>query len=489
MAQPGINGQIRYKLNHNVRLLHRDKDGFIISTCPFTVRKVKKAALELLELCDGERALNEILSQLSQPVRPEAAFAFLEKLAAAEVICAEYPAPAITYPYISVVVPVRNRPEQIGECLRSLLSLDYPTERREIIVVDDASTDSTPEKIACFPVRRIFMPQPGGPAACRNRGAREASGELIAFIDSDCVADPNWLRELVSCFNDPRVGAAGGIVEPLSRDSLLQKYEAVKSPLYQGAKPRKVQPSSPVSYLAGCNLLVRKEIFEKLGGFDEKLRFGEDVDFIWRLSDQGYKVLYLIKGRVRHQHPREIWTLAQRRALYATSEAPLSQKHPGKGKRLYLPLGLTGCLGLFSLGLLLKSGVIFAAALLPPLIELTAKEFRLFRVGLPFLGHSLLAATLRNYIAALHHVLRILSRYYLLLLLSGGIVFPPLLTLGLLAAIIPALTDYFRLKPKLPLPAFAAFHLVENLSYQVGVLLGCLKHRTLRPLIPVIKLV
>jgi glycosyltransferase involved in cell wall biosynthesis len=102
-------------------------------------------------------------------------------------------------PFISVVVPVRNGEAMIGDCIESILACDYPGERHEVLVVDNASTDRTPEVVSEHPVRLLNEPQRGVSFA-RNRGIAESSGEILAFIDGDCLADPSWLRELARPF-------------------------------------------------------------------------------------------------------------------------------------------------------------------------------------------------------------------------------------------------------------------------------------------------
>lgn len=475
-------GTLRCKLSKKVILVRRQNDGLVLSRHPFTIRRVKRPAIGLLELCDGEHTLDEILAQVSPPVDRRAALSFLEKLAAAEVVSLEYPENIAEYPEVSIIVPVRNRPSQIQECLRSLLSLDYPETKREIIVVDDASEDPTPQEVARYAVKLISMPQASGPAACRNRAIQEASGELVAFIDSDGIAHSRWLSDLVPCFTDPRVGAAGGLIEPFSTDSIIQRYEKVKSPLYQGNRAKEVRPQSAVSYLATCNMLVRKGPLQQIDGFDASLRFGEDVDLIWRLGDKGQRTLYFPKGKVYHHHSESLWGLICKRALYATSEASLSRKHPEKGKLLTLPWGLAGLLTILVVGLLLRNNIITAFAPLPPLIELLGKEYKLFKAKLPPFPYLLLTSTLRSYAVAIYHVLRNLSRYYLILLLTGVILFPPLLWLVIISALLPTLVDYLLLQPKLPFLIFSALSLIENLSYQVGVFLGCIQCKTWRPL-------
>lgn len=113
-----------------------------------------------------------------------------------------------------MIVPVRNRPEDIQACLDSLTVLDYPAEKLEIIVVDDASEDNTPEVVEQYPdVRLLRMTRHRQASLCRNRAAEIARGEILAFIDSDCLADPAWLKELVPAFLDPSLGALGGLVD------------------------------------------------------------------------------------------------------------------------------------------------------------------------------------------------------------------------------------------------------------------------------------
>ncbi|UCG04884.1 MAG: glycosyltransferase, partial [Desulfobacterales bacterium] len=133
--------------------------------------------------------------------------------------------------FVSVIIPVRNRPDDIDVCLQSLEKLDYPNDKLEIIVVDDASTDQTPDVVGRFPVRFIGLKQHKQASYCRNIGARNASGDILAFIDSDCLAGSAWLRELVPAFKDGELGACGGVVDSYFNENGLDHYEKVKSSL------------------------------------------------------------------------------------------------------------------------------------------------------------------------------------------------------------------------------------------------------------------
>ncbi len=140
------------------------------------------------------------------------------------------------YPAVSVIIPVRNRPAEITACLNSLNRLDYPAEKLEIIVVDDASGDATPEAVIRFPEARLLRMQHHHQASfCRNRAAEAARGDVLAFIDSDCLADPTWLKELVPAFRDTSLGALGGWVDAAFEENGLDRYEKVKSSLKIGA--------------------------------------------------------------------------------------------------------------------------------------------------------------------------------------------------------------------------------------------------------------
>src|ERR671916_681647 len=113
-------------------------------------------------------------------------------------------------PFVSIVVPVLNGERTLRGCLTSLLRVDYPPDRREILVVDNGSTDRTAEIIQSFPVQYLREEQRGCSAA-RNRGIQASRGELIASTDADCVVSSGWLRELVQAFDEEEgVGGVAG---------------------------------------------------------------------------------------------------------------------------------------------------------------------------------------------------------------------------------------------------------------------------------------
>ena len=137
-------------------------------------------------------------------------------------------------------MPTRDRADDLADCLAAIGRLDYPGDRLEVIVVDDASLDrgAVAAVAARYGARLLTNEENLGPAASRNRAAREARGEILAFIDSDCVAGEAWLRELVGYFAWEQVGAVGGRTVGYFTESPLDRYEEVASSLDMGAHLR-----------------------------------------------------------------------------------------------------------------------------------------------------------------------------------------------------------------------------------------------------------
>ena len=216
-----------------------------------------------------------------------------------------HPLPArVENPDATIVIPVRDRPAELDRCVAALAGAG-------VVVVDDGSRDADAIADVCRRrgARLLRRDRAGGPAAARNAAIARVETELIAFLDSDCVAPPDWVRALAGHFGDPRVAA----VAPRVSDPALD----------MGASPADVAPGRRVAYVPSAALIVRRAA---LGGFDEALRYGEDVDLVWRLHDRGWRVRYDPRVVIRH----DATGLLTRRFRYGTSAAPLAQRHPGR---------------------------------------------------------------------------------------------------------------------------------------------------------------
>ena len=158
----------------------------------------------------------------------------------------------------------------------------------------------------------------GGPAAARNAARPLIDTALVAYLDADVsTPDSTWLAELLWHFDDPRVG----LVAP-------RVLGEMGSPLDLGDEPARIRAGTRVSYVPGAALVARVDALDAIGGFDEQLRFGEDVDLVWRLDDAGWRCRYDPAVSVWHE-PRASWRERLRQhAGYGTSAAPLALRHP-----------------------------------------------------------------------------------------------------------------------------------------------------------------
>ncbi|MGM0655561.1 MAG: mycofactocin biosynthesis glycosyltransferase MftF [Thermodesulfobacteriota bacterium] len=388
-------------------------------------------------------------------------------------------------PFVSIIIPVRNRSKDISACLTSLGQLDYPKQKKEIIVVDDASDDNTPETVRNFPeVGLIALTENSQVSFCRNRAAESAKGDILAFIDSDCTADPSWLRELVPAFRDKSLGAMGGLVDSYYNKKNLDQYETVKSALKIASWYKRSTKKEPFFYLPFCNFLVRRELFFKLDGLREELHVGEDVDFCWRLQDSGAMLEYRPVGRVFHKHRNRPFTFCSRRFDYGTSEPLLQKCHPDRIKKLFLPPHESFFWSLLCLSLFFKSISVFILCTFIFASDTVNRYSKLQKRKVPISFVTICQAVIRSYLSFVYHLSSFVSRYYLipgLLLLPF---FPKLTAVIICMHLTAGVAEYCIKKACMnPIP-FLFFFSLEQLSYQAGVWWGCFLNGNTKPVLP-----
>jgi glycosyltransferase involved in cell wall biosynthesis len=167
---------------------------------------------------------------------------------------------------------------------------------REIIFVDDGSTDDTARIVAEFPVT-CLAGQGHGAGAARNIGWRAAKHPLIWFVDSDCVTEPNALNLLLRHLDDPHVGGVGGSYGIMTGHSLLACL------IHEEIIQRHLAMPQRVNFLATYNVIYRRSILEEIGGFDERFLKGQDAELAWRILEAGHELAFEVKSRVKHFHP------------------------------------------------------------------------------------------------------------------------------------------------------------------------------------------
>ncbi len=501
-----------YRLQQGVRIVSQDGSALALCNYPLRVVRLNPIVAQLLTLCSEEHACEQLAQATSMSVKRVETLC--DQLRWKGLLEAGPSLPPSTWPNVSIVIPSYNRAKELERCLRSLFDLDYPADCLEIIVVDDASTDETSSvlqhlvkeaAIHDLVMRVVRHEKRQGVGIGRNTGAEAAQYDLIAYIDSDCVASPGWLRELVPAFQDAQIAAVGGMIRACERNTLLGRYEDVRSSLYMGERPQLVNLKGPLTYLPTANMVVRRMAWRQLGGF-APMTHGEDVDFCRRLLLSGASINYIPQGVIFHDY-RTTWDAFLRiRAAYASAEAALIKCHPTERRVLLLPpeqavfaAALIG--GAWGITWLTWRtiwsgfhGMTFALVLPPLLLALllilyaSLKQQKKVREQyIPIRFPIVFKATSRSHLAYMYLLNRHLTRYYTLPLLVVSLLVPPLFILLLMLCGIVIGVDYVRLRPEMDMSGYALCSLLDDCAYEVGVVWGCVKQRTWKPLVPVIK--
>ncbi len=226
-------------------------------------------------------------------------------------------------PRVSVVVCAYNAERTMEPCLASLEHLNYPD--YEVIVVNDGSKDRTLEISEKFGYCRIISQPNKGLSVARNVGAEAATGAIVAYTDSDCVADPDWLAYLVAKMETSDLVACGGPNFPPPENSLVPAAVAV-SP---GGPTHVLLSDDVAEHIAGCNMAFRRDVLMQLGGFDPVYRAaGDDVDICWRLQDAGYTIGFSPAAIVWHFRRNTVAAYIGQQRGYGKAEALVYSKHP-----------------------------------------------------------------------------------------------------------------------------------------------------------------
>lgn len=239
------------------------------------------------------------------------------------------PPPLPAPPLVSVVVCAYNAESTLDGCLRSLAGLAYPA--YEVIVVNDGSTDTTADIMARHGfIRAVHFEANRGLSAARNAGLAAARGEIVAYTDADCLADPHWLDYLVATFRSTGMAAAGGPNLPPPEDSLVASCVAV-SP---GGPLHVLIDDHEAEHVPGCNMAFRREVLEEVGGFDPIYRAaGDDVDICWRLQDRGHRIAFSPAAMVWHHRRNTVGAYLRQQRGYGKAEGLLYLRHPHRFNR------------------------------------------------------------------------------------------------------------------------------------------------------------
>jgi cellulose synthase/poly-beta-1,6-N-acetylglucosamine synthase-like glycosyltransferase len=246
---------------------------------------------------------------------------------------------------ISLIIPTMNAEKFISKSIESFLKQDIK-QKYEIIVVD-SSSDKTTEILSKYPVK-IIKQKKLGPAAARNSGVKKAKGDIVVFVDGDCVAPKTWLRKLVNPFSDGSVAAVAGIYKIWNKESSIARFSQYEIE----QRYEKMKNATNIDFVGSYNCAYRKSVFTKFGGFDEKMIQGEDPDLSFRIS-KNHKIVFEPSAYVYHKHVSDLITFSKRKFQRAYWKAFLYKRHKGKVlKNVYTPANLMPQTFFFALSLI-----------------------------------------------------------------------------------------------------------------------------------------
>ncbi len=235
-------------------------------------------------------------------------------------------------PLVSIIIPVKNGQKIIRRCLDSLKALNYPN--YEIIVVDDNSSDETRQILTSYSGIQVIETSGIGPSGCRNLGIKLSKGEYLAFTDADCLVHSEWLNELLKGFvSVETVGVGGDQQSPEDEtefgkmvQGFLKVVGFVADYVKKGDTPTSPFKFIPTNHNPSCNVMYRKEIFNKIGGFLEGLWPGEDVELDYRIKKLG-KLIYNPRAIVYHYRPDNLWKFCQMIKRYGDAQGFLVKRY------------------------------------------------------------------------------------------------------------------------------------------------------------------
>jgi GT2 family glycosyltransferase len=264
----------------------------------------------------------------------------------------------------SIIIAVRNEKRLIIKCIESVFNQDFKDDY-EVIIVDGMSNDGTYEILEELKNKydfKFLKNEKINAAAGRNLGIKNSKGEFIAFIDGDAIPEKNWLKNIKSTFekHDEVVGVGGPDLLPKDSSYKSQSIGRVMtSPLARGGR---LNPSTQhslmeeekyVGHIPTCNLSLRREVFDKVGFFDETFVKGQDLELNYRITNNGFKLLYSPKIKVLHYRKNDFKSFSKQIYKWAKAKVAIIKKHGFNGLTSHVYLWPLYFIAGFVLGLLL----------------------------------------------------------------------------------------------------------------------------------------
>jgi mycofactocin glycosyltransferase len=469
MSQPRLPDGFAVQVDRRVRVLG---DGSaLLGGSPTRLLKLAPAAQDML--ADGRlKVRDEVTAQLARTLLDAT-------------VAHPRPAGGPSHRDVTVVIPVRDNACGVRRLVSSLRGL-------RVIVVDDGSfrpLESEDFVGAHCDVEVLRHSRSKGPAAARNTGLAMVTTDFVAFMDSDVAPRRGWLEALLGHFCDPTVALVAPRIIGLSQsENAVARYEAVHSSLDLGEREAPVLPHSTVSYVPSAAIICRSSAIRDVGGFDETMLSGEDVDLCWRLIETGARLRYEPIAQVAHDHRTELRDWLARKAFYGGSAAPLSARHPDKTAPVVISGWALMAWILMALGTSLTRLASIVVALLTG--RRIAKAMRSAETSL----WDVVGIAIRGLWSAALQLASALCRHYWPVALVAAILSRHCRRVVVIAAIVDGVVDWLHRRDAIGedtepigLLTYLLLKRVDDLAYGIGLWWGVVRERNLRPLKPQIR--
>jgi mycofactocin system glycosyltransferase len=368
---------------------------------------------------------------------------------------------------VTVVIPVHNEDVLRLNALISKLSAAH-----EVLLIDDGSTIPLADINGARVIRREVA---GGPAAARNTAIDFVTSSITFFLDADTsLADDSWTK-LLAHFEDSSVGVVAPRIASEPGATLLHRYEASESPLDLGSEPARIRKNSRVSYVPTAALMIRTDLLREHRGFDESLRYGEDVDLVWRLLEADVVCRYEPAVTVHHSPRASLLDAWKQRVSYGSAAAPLDQRHRGAATPLRINRWSAGAWGTLASGYPLI-GLIIGAASTVALERKISSQPDSRQLALRLAG--------RGNIHAGRVIAQAMTRTWWPIALLLSLCSRRARRVTCAAIVLPSLMSWFTKKPKVDPVSYCALKLADDVAYGTGVWKGVIATRDLGALTP-----
>jgi len=371
---------------------------------------------------------------------------------------------------VTVVIPAFVQSADHATQLSALVARCIGVSR--ILVVDDGSPHALP---TLENATIVTLATNSGPGIARNAGLAHVTTPLVAFIDLDVSLTTVTLSGLVAYFSDERLGIVAPRVVCTDTDTTISKYEQVRSPLDLGMSQARIAPGTRVSYVPSALWLCRSDAIRSVFGFDESLRVGEDVDALWRVIAAGWRCRYQPEVTASHSPRATLHEFMSQRRMYGRSAAALGARHPGSVAPVRVSAYSAGTWTLIACGFPFLGTLVGTYT-----VVALARKFR----DVPNPMHqSLRLAGLGNLHAA-RLLASAITRAWWPIAVILALLFRRARTVLLAAAMIPAMYEWWSMRPKLDPARYLALRVIDDASYGVGIWEGAIVNHSTDALMP-----